>query len=184
MSTKTIKRIAKRARFVWKRIKRVPVKHPHPHPHLYQKRQQIIVKLQQRKKAEEIDLRYFDGMGFSLEPCVPYAWQRVKETLQIPSSRSNRLYVLGFLNRHNRLYPFVIEGKVDTSIIRACFNQFANHIKKKTFVLLDNAPIHTSKEFIRHIPSWAKKNLIIKYLPPYCPGLNLIENLWRLMKYQ
>ncbi len=182
VSTKTIKRIAKRARFVWKRIKRSPSKHPHPH--LYHQRQQMIVKLQQLEKAGEIDLRYFDVTGFSLEPCVPYAWQGIRETLWIPSSRSSRLNVLGFLNRQNTLYPFVIEGKVDTSVIISCFNQFIDHIQKKTFVLLDNAPIHTSKEFIRHISSWAKRNLIIKYLPPYCPELNLIENLWRLMKYK
>ncbi|MCF6158689.1 MAG: IS630 family transposase [wastewater metagenome] len=182
VSTKTIRRIAKRARLVWKRIKKSPAKQPHPYR--YHQRQQMIEKLQQREKAGEIDLRYFDATGFSLEPCVPYAWQGVGETLRIPSSRSSRLNVLGFLNRQNRLYPFVIEGKVDTSVVIMCFNQFIEHIQKKTFVLLDNAPVHTSREFIRHIPFWAKKNLIIKYLPPYCPELNLIENLWRLMKYK
>ncbi|WKZ17484.1 MAG: hypothetical protein QY310_08530 [Candidatus Jettenia sp. CY-1] len=52
----------------------------------------MILKLQQREKAGEIDLRYFDGTGFSLEPYVPYdAWQGIGETLRIPSSRSNHL---------------------------------------------------------------------------------------------
>src|SRR2546425_2190496 len=36
---------------------------------------------------------------------------------------------------------------------------------------------------IRHIPKWVKRGLIIKYLPPYSPELNLIEILWRFMKY-
>ncbi|MDN3510117.1 MAG: transposase [Candidatus Jettenia sp.] len=127
----------------------------------------MILKLQQREKAGEIDLRYFDGTGFSLEPCVPYdAWQGIGETLRIPSSRSNRLN-----DRTDRIYSIliVIEGKFDTSVIIACFNQFANHIQKKTFVLLDNAPIHTSREFIQHIPSRAKKNLIYEIFATLLP---------------
>jgi len=50
-------------------------------------------------------------------------------------------------------------------------------------VLLANAPMHRSQEFIKQIPQWVKKGLIIKYLPPYAPELNLIEILWRFMKY-
>ena len=33
------------------------------------------------------------------------------------------------------------------------------------------------------MPKWVKRGLIIKYLPPYSPELNLIEILWRFMKY-
>jgi len=33
------------------------------------------------------------------------------------------------------------------------------------------------------MPQWVKRGLIIKYLPPYSPELNLIEILWRFMKY-
>jgi hypothetical protein len=40
-----------------------------------------------------------------------------------------------------------------------------------------------SQEFMRHIPQWVKRGLIIKYLPPYSPELNLIEILWRCIKY-
>ena len=43
--------------------------------------------------------------------------------------------------------------------------------------------VNKSREFIRHIPKWVKRGLIIKYLPPYSPELNLIEILWRFMKY-
>ena len=79
--------------------------------------------------------------------------------------------------------PYVIEGKVDTPVIVECFEQFSQQIDKKTYVLLDNAPIHRSQEFIKQIPQWVKRGLILKYLPPYAPELNLIEILWRFMKY-
>ena len=77
----------------------------------------------------------------------------------------------------------MIEGKVDTSAIVECFDQFSQHVKKRTYVFLDNSPLHRSQDFIRHIPKWVKSGLIIKYLPPYSPELNLIEILWRFMKY-
>jgi transposase len=77
----------------------------------------------------------------------------------------------------------MVEGKVDTAVIIEGFNQFSQQVAKKTYVLLDNAPVHRSQEFIEQIPTWVKKGLIIKYLPPYSPELNLIEILWRFIKY-
>src|SRR5207247_6410304 len=68
-------------------------------------------------------------------------------------------------------------------VVIACFDAFCQTIKKKTVVLLDNASIHTSEEFEERIPSWKKQGLILKYLPPYAPELNLIEILWRQIKY-
>ena len=132
----------------------------------------------------ECDLWYFDGSGFCLTPCVPYAWQPRGSVIEIPTSMHNRrLNVLGFLTRHQALFPYVIEGCVDTSVVVECFEQFSQQLKKKAYVLLDNASINKSREFIRHIPTWVKRGLIIKYLPPYSPELNLIEILWRFMKY-
>jgi len=104
--------------------------------------------------------------------------------MKIPTStHRRRLNVLGFLNRQNELHPYMIEGKIDTSILVKCFEQFSRQLTKRTYVFLDNAPVQKSQEFIGHIAKWVKRGLIIKYLPPYSPELNLIEILWRFMKY-
>jgi len=91
--------------------------------------------------------------------------------------------VLGFLKRNNELVPYMVEGKIDTSIIVEAFEQFSHHLDKRTYVFLDNAPVHKSQEFVEHIAQWVQRGLIIKYLPAYAPELNLIEILWRCMKY-
>jgi hypothetical protein len=99
------------------------------------------------------------------------------------ASHSRRLNVLGFLKRNNDLYPYMIEGSIDTSVIIECFDQLSTQIDKRSYVLLDNAPMHRSKAFIQRIPHWVSKGLIVKYVPAYSPELNLIEILWRFIKY-
>ena len=53
-----------------------------------------------------------------------------------------------------------------------------------TVVVMDNASIHTSEAFQEEILKWEKQGLSIFYLPEYSPELNLIEILWRFMKYE
>src|SRR5256886_5774839 len=57
------------------------------------------------------------------------------------------------------------------------------HPRKKTVVVIDNASVHTSEEFEECLPRWKKQGLIIKSLSTYSPELNLIEILWRNIKY-
>jgi hypothetical protein len=181
VSTKTIKRFIKKSH-IWKRIKKAPAQAPEPHK--YNRSQEMIARLQARESQGDCDLWYFDGAGFCLEPSLPYAWQPIGASIAVPtSSHSRRLNVLGFLKRNNDLYPYMIEGSVDTSVIIECFDQLSTQIDKRSYVLLDNAPMHRSKAFIQQIPKWVHKGLIIKYLPPYSPELNLIEILWRFIKY-
>ena len=127
---------------------------------------------------------YFDASGFCLTPYIPYAWQPIGTVITVPTSMHNRrLNVLGFLTRHQAIVPYLIEGCVDTAVVVECFEQFSQQLKKKAYVVLDNASLHKSREFIRRIPQWVQRGLIIKYLPPYSPELNLIEILWRFIKY-
>src|SRR5262245_54604318 len=63
------------------------------------------------------DLIYFDGASFSLIPCVPYAWELCRKTLEIQSVHSQRLNVLGFLNLNGLLESYVFEGSIDSKIL-------------------------------------------------------------------
>jgi transposase len=49
---------------------------------------------------------------------------------------------------------------------------------------LDNASTHTSTAFLAEQDAWAACGVILHYLPTYSPELNLIEMLWRFVKYQ
>ena len=122
---------------------------------------------------------------------MPYAWQpKGKTTLEIPSARSQRLNVLGLMNRNNDGVFQTVTGRVTSQVVIDFFNQFAlRHQRrceqdlKPCFVILDNASMHRSKVFTAELDNWAAKGVFIHYLPPYSPELNLIEILWRKIKY-
>jgi transposase len=87
------------------------------------------------------------------------------------------------MNRKNDLHPYMFEQSINTSVVVACLNDLCRKIKKKTIVVMDNSSIHRSEEFEDYIAQWKQKGLPIKYLTPYAPELNLIEILWRHIKY-
>src|SRR5215813_7541963 len=181
VSTKTIKRLIKKSH-IWKRLKKSPAKPPEPHQ--YRRSQAMMARVQARASQGAGDLWDFDGAGFCLEPYLPYAWQPIGPSLEVPTaSHSRRLKVLGFLKRHNDLYPDMIEGSIETAVLIECFNQLSVQLDKRSYVLLDNAPMHRSKAFIQQIPQWVRQGLIVKYVPAYAPELHLIEILWRFIKY-
>jgi transposase len=66
----------------------------------------------------------------------------------------------------------------------ACIDDFCQDLHKKTVIVMDQASIHTSKEFTAKIPEWHAQNIEIFSLPAYAPALNMIEILWRFMKYE
>ena len=51
-----------------------------------------------------------------------------------------------------------------------------------TVVVMDNAPFHRAQGVQERRPEWEEQGLYLRYLPPYCPHLNLIEGLWRHLK--
>ena len=133
----------------------------------------------------EFDLYYFDEAGFSLVPSVPYGWQPTGQRIEIPSGRSPQLNVLGFLRHDGKHFDsYVAQGSVDGSMAIACIDHFCSKLRKPTTVVIDNAPVHTSAMFQSMIPEWESRNLFFWFLPPYCPELNLIEILWKKIKYQ
>lgn len=76
------------------------------------------------------------------------------------------------------------KNKVDSDVVIDVLETLAFSISKLTVVVLDNARGHTAKRFQEHRAVWEKRGLFIFYLPLYSPHLNLIETLWRKLKYE
>ena len=182
LSLSTLKRACKRAGLSWKRIRK-SLKSKR-NPDLFEQSQQQLISLTEQSKRGEIDLFYFDESGFTLEPCVPYAWQPKGETIEIPSSKSKRLNVLGFMDRECSLTSIVVEGSVTSAVVVASIDHFITTLQQSTVLVIDNASVHTSQEFKENLNRWKEQGLTILPIAPYSPELNIIEILWRKIKYE
>jgi transposase len=131
-----------------------------------------------------IDLYFGDASHFSTVPNVPYAWQSKEEPVLLDSVRSKSLSVLGLMTPCSKLFQKTCEGSVNSQTVIDFLDEFCKTMTKKTVVILDNAPIHKSNIFTENIKKWEEQDLFIYFIAPYSPELNLIEILWRFIKYR
>jgi hypothetical protein len=116
---------------------------------------------------------------------VPYCWQKKDETIELPSSKSKTLQVLGFLRRDQTFRFYYADGSVDSATVVGVFKDFISILdpQKKTVIVMDNASPHVSALFEENKALWEEKNVVICNLSTYSPELNIIEILWRFIKY-
>ena len=181
-SISTLKRVCKRAGLKWKRVRKSL--RSKRDPDLFEQSRQQLAGLIEQSKKNEIDLFYFDESGFTLEPCVPYAWQPCGQTIEVPCAKSKRLNVLGFVNRECAFTSVVFEGSITSAVVVVSIDHFITTLRGDTALVIDNASIHTSYEFQENIERWQQQGLTIVNIAPYSPELNMIEILWRKIKYE
>ena len=88
------------------------------------------------------------------------------------------------MNRNQELYYEIRSGKIDSEIVIKFLDKFSDNLSKNTVVIMDQASIHTSDALIEKLEEWKQKKLEIFWLPTYSPKLNLIEILWKFIKYE
>jgi transposase len=139
------------------------------------------------EKQNFIKLYYGDESGFNLVPNISYGWQEKGNPIYIVPTKSKKINAFGLYTRDNKVEIYTFEQTINTDLTIAFIDDFCNQINqiKQTFVIvLDNASIHHSEPFKEKIIEWEEQGLYIFYLPPYSPHLNLIETLWRKIKYE
>jgi hypothetical protein len=145
-----------------------------------------LKQLQQRAKKGEIGLYYIDECGFSSMPEVQRAWSKVGVPhLADASIAKTRLNVLGALDFAGRRLIYTShQGSVcETHVIAFMDDLIAKCPSGRlNFAVMDNASIH------RYIDQetrdrWLAAGLVLCFIPPYSPELNLIEIVWKQAKY-
>ena len=182
VSKETIKRTLNLFEMSWHRIKRGVAGQPEPED--YKIKKQELEEFQQQEDRGEIDLRYVDETGFSLSSYVPYAWQEKGDEITVLTQKSKRINALGFLNRNNDLDVYLFEKSINSGVVIFCIDKFCETLKKKTVLVLDNSSIHRSNALLEKQEEWKEQGLTLFFLPTYSPELNIIEILWRFIKYK
>jgi len=91
LSISSLKRLAKRARLRWKRVRKSLKSLRDPEE--FAQCQRELEALQKQEDKGKIDLYYFDESGFTLDPYIPYAWQEAGSVIAIPVTKGSRINV-------------------------------------------------------------------------------------------
>ncbi len=132
-----------------------------------------------------IELSFGDESGFWQTPVVARAWQFSGEEIRILPDKGRRLSVFGVLNADCEGRFWASETTIKSEFIVDCLEDWmATQSDRPRVLVLDNARIHRSRLVQSKIEEWEAKDFYIFHLPPYSPHLNIIEILWRRMKYE
>jgi transposase len=119
-----------------------------------------------------------------MESYVPYGWQFRGEDVFMPSEKSKGLNCFGLLSRSNEFYFKTSTTNINSAFVIEQLENFSKALGTITVVVLDNARVHTAKVIQERRKGWEERGLYLFYLPPYSPHLNIIEILWRELKYR
>jgi len=152
---------------------------------------ECLAELEQLSRRGLIDLYYGDESRVCLKGCVPYGWQFADEDVFVPSSQGAGLNCFALLKRDKRdnmcRFATTQEG-IDSAFVVEQLEQLSFSVpfsvQRLTVVVLDNAPVHKSQAVQERRAVWEERGLFLFYLPPYSPHLNIVEVLWRKLKYE
>lgn len=153
-------------------------------PEVYQFKKEILGQLENLSEANLIDLYYGDESRVSLEPCIPYGWQFPDEEVFMPSQKGAGLNCFALLKRNNQCLVETSKANINSLFILERLEDLSTELEKLTVIVLDNARIHTSLVIKERLKIWQQRGLYIFYLPRYSPHLNIVEILWRKLKYE
>lgn len=167
----------------FRRARRVTAKPPCPRKQ--GRVQRALSRLHRLEEAGRCHVWYGDESGFCLSPVVPYLWQKKGQTLGLPAkAHSRRLNVLGFLSRQGRPLCLQSQKKITAAFVIESIEALLAALSGPAVLVLDNASVHRSQLVKAKRKEWKQRGLRLLFLPPYCPHLNLIETLWRQVKYR
>ena len=141
--------------------------------------------------GKTITLKYLDETGFGLMLSVICSWfKRGKgKQFQVPTrwGSAGRLNVIGAWSIHGEdahLEYRLLEGSCKQVEVVGFLRWQAAICdpERPTVIVLDNATFHRGAALKALKREWESQGLVLRYLPSYCPFLNVIEGVWRRVK--
>lgn len=131
------------------------------------------------------NLIFLDEVGFSVSS-RPKKGRSIKGTsaiINVPAARSRNISVLGAMNKNGMIYSKINDRPFNGEIFKDSLVElkaFCNQINIISPVfIMDNARIHHYSGLMNVVEEFG---FIVKYLPPYSPFLNPIENCFSKWK--
>jgi len=129
--------------------------------------------------GKRIEFWFQDEARFGQQGTLSRKWaRRGSRPPAIKQTRYEYLYVLGAACPQTGQTVGLLAPTLNTKTVNAFLEQFANEVDPDVHVVMfwDQAGFHTSGQLK------TPKNLTLIPLPPACPELNPIENLWHYLR--
>ena len=158
--------------------------------------------MKEAAQADQIELYYLDESGFAPTLPLGYTWARegVRPLVMYEAPQGRRINVLGALNPFGsqpRLVYDTRASKIDSRVLlEFLWRDVAGmsspvgvvpegyQPSRLQVIVLDNYSVHRSQEVKAQLAALQAVGVVLFYLPPYSPELNLIEGVWRHTKYE
>lgn len=135
-----------------------------------------------------IELNFLDEAGVYLVSPNGYCWRKKNNALEIPKSGSGgKINLIGSVNYVTGDVDYEVHTKnIDSVTVLGYLEKKAleaQEAQKEVVMVLDNASWHKKALSVETVEKLAKQGLTIKWLPTYSPELNMMEIVWRILKY-
>jgi len=173
-----INSLLKRLGFVYKKPVLTPCKAN------VEKQEEFVEQYKELKEGlDNQDQIYFmDGVHPQHNSIAHYGWIKKGQTKHLKTNNGRkRTHINGALNLATKELLYVEDDLINSQTMIALLVLILGKQKEgKIYIILDNARYYHSiivKEFLKKHP-----RIVLKFLPPYSPNLNIIERLWKMLK--
>jgi len=173
-----INTLLKRLGFVYKKPVLTPCKAN------VEKQEEFVAQYEELKEnlTEEDQIYFMDGVHPQHNSIASYGWIKKGKTKHLQTNNGRqRININGALNLKTKELLYVEDKRINSQTMIALLHKILEKQKKgKIHIVLDNARYYHSlivKDFLIEHP-----RIILKFMPPYSPNLNIIERLWKILK--
>lgn len=173
-----INELLKRLGFVYKKPVLTPCKAN------VEKQEEFVAQYKELKENldEEDQIYFMDGVHPQHNTIASCGWIKRGETKHLQTNNGRqRTNINGALNLKTKELFYVEDERINSQTMIALLHKILEKQKKgKIHIVLDNARYYHSllvKDFLKEHP-----RIVLKFMPPYSPNLNIIERLWKILK--
>ena len=157
-------------------------------PEARERGRRCLARYRRRARSGAIRLYFFDEVGFSPSQPTGRSWFLPGASREVAhesphGTRVTALSAYAPYQRRRRLTFQILGKRVRSADVLRAVRALPHSRAKPTVVVLDNAPVHTSREVKAQRPVLVRSGLRLVSLPPYSPDMNPIEPVFRAIKY-
>ncbi len=164
--------------FVYKKPVLTPCKADVKKQEEFEKEYQLL----KQNLAAQDQIYFVDGVHPQHNSIATYGWIKKGKTKQLKTNNGRqRININGAINLVTKQVLYVEDERINAQTMITLLTLILQEQKEgKIHIILDNARYYHAqlvKDFLEKHP-----RIVLHFIPPYSPNLNIIERLWKILK--